>query len=213
MALIELGQKNNAVREFAEVVRRYPGTEETPGPRPNSRNSRRLTAPLGSPPHPTGRIRAALSEFSALKSSLRECSGTSDRRCRRLTSCPQADTNLGECHHPYGFRAGSSLKPLIFSVNRSRAQNEAIGRGHAQGISRSVRIKCGDYSCLNGCQPLACKPSWAAERMTETSRQTTRAVLQLRKNRVRRPKPGTPAAPKPAIESELQQLRHCAGTG
>ena len=28
MALIELGQKNNAVREFREVVRRYPGTEE-----------------------------------------------------------------------------------------------------------------------------------------------------------------------------------------
>src|SRR6267142_1745779 len=28
MALIELGQKNNAVREFREVVKRYPGTEE-----------------------------------------------------------------------------------------------------------------------------------------------------------------------------------------
>ncbi len=28
MALIELGQKNSAVREFREVVRRYPGTEE-----------------------------------------------------------------------------------------------------------------------------------------------------------------------------------------
>ena len=104
---------------------------------------------------------------------------------------------------------GSSAKPLIFSVNRSRAQDEGDWKVTCPKESLGPwRIKCErSFLVLWLSASLLATLHGLPERMTETSRQTRRAVLQLRKNRVRTAKPGTPAAPNPAIESELQQLR------
>ena len=61
--------------------------------------------------------------------------------------------------------------------------------------------------CLMAVSLLACNPSWAAEEDDRNERSNEKSSPAAEKKPSETAKPGTPAAPNPAIESELKQLR------
>src|SRR5882672_12232054 len=105
---------------------------------------------------------------------------------------------------------GSSTKPLIFSVNRSRAQDEGDWKVTCpQKSSRSLEDQMrAMIPYLIAVSLFACNPAWAAAGEDDRDeRSNEKSSPAAEKKSSETAKSGTPAAANPAIESELQQLR------